>query len=125
MTDVIGTPQLDDATLAQLRATLEAERDLLLHQLEQHAAGREDRGSATDSFGETEHLSLIEQQDVMGMLDTMSRTTLAEAIKAIARIDEGTYGDCVACGVAIPVERLEAMPASSHCVACQQARESS
>jgi RNA polymerase-binding transcription factor DksA len=125
MSDVIDSNGLDGATLARIRAELEAERDLLVHQLELHDAGREDRSTATDSFGETEHLTLLEHKDVMGRVDTMSRTALADAEAALARIDAGTYGACLACGGAIPVERLEARPASGHCISCQQALETS
>lgn len=37
---------------------------------------------------------------------------------ALARVADGTYGVCVACGRPIPVERLQARPAADRCVAC-------
>jgi len=39
---------------------------------------------------------------------------------ALERIAEGTYGICVLCGAAIPVERLEFRPSAVNCVACPQ-----
>jgi RNA polymerase-binding transcription factor DksA len=42
---------------------------------------------------------------------------------ALRRIDEGTYGKCAECGTEIPPERLEAVPAASHCVVCQRRAE--
>jgi DnaK suppressor protein len=38
--------------------------------------------------------------------------------RALAKLDEGTYGLCDACGEPIPAKRLEARPDSTLCVAC-------
>ena len=46
--------------------------------------------------------------------------TTAEIDAALARLDAGTYGRCVSCGSAIPVERLEFRPFAAACVNCQQ-----
>ena len=44
--------------------------------------------------------------------------TVAEIDHALERIDAGTYGRCVACGTAIPDERLQAVPWAALCVPC-------
>jgi DnaK suppressor protein len=41
--------------------------------------------------------------------------------RALAKLDEGTYGRCDACSEVIPVKRLEAMPDSTLCVRCAAA----
>jgi RNA polymerase-binding transcription factor DksA len=41
-----------------------------------------------------------------------------EVNEALARIVDGTYGACVACGMAIPIATLTGVPAASHCEAC-------
>jgi len=46
--------------------------------------------------------------------------TIAEIDAALARLDEGTYGQCISCGTDIPVERLEFRPFAASCVTCQQ-----
>jgi DnaK suppressor protein len=38
--------------------------------------------------------------------------------RALAKLDEGTYGVCDRCGQPIPERRLEVMPDSVLCVAC-------
>jgi len=38
--------------------------------------------------------------------------------RALAKLDEGTYGICDRCGAPIPAGRLRAMPDSVLCVAC-------
>ena len=47
--------------------------------------------------------------------------TLDEIEAALARIDAGTYGACVRCGAAIPVERLQMRPFAVRCVPCAAA----
>lgn len=37
---------------------------------------------------------------------------------ALAAIEAGTYGECEVCKSPIPVERLEARPATTRCVSC-------
>jgi hypothetical protein len=46
------------------------------------------------------------------------RLTLSEIDAALCRMDDGTYGACLGCGDAIPVERLEAVPQADCCVRC-------
>jgi DnaK suppressor protein len=44
--------------------------------------------------------------------------TVTEIDQALERLDEGTYGRCVACGALIPEERLLAVPWAALCVPC-------
>jgi DnaK suppressor protein len=44
--------------------------------------------------------------------------TIAEIEHALARLDDGTYGSCEQCGQMIPLERLEVIPHTRHCVNC-------
>ena len=46
---------------------------------------------------------------------------LARTERALAKLDEGTYGICDRCGEPIPERRLEAMPDSVLCVPCAAA----
>ena len=43
---------------------------------------------------------------------------LAEVERALAKLDEGTYGTCDVCGDEIPPGRLEVHPWAVRCVAC-------
>lgn len=43
---------------------------------------------------------------------------LADIDRALADLEAGTYGVCVHCGRPIPPGRLEARPATRHCVDC-------
>ncbi len=42
---------------------------------------------------------------------------------ALSRIREGTFGQCISCGNEINPKRLEAVPWTRHCIACQEKLE--
>jgi len=42
---------------------------------------------------------------------------------ALSRIREGTFGECISCGEEINAKRLEAVPWTQHCIACQEKLE--
>jgi RNA polymerase-binding transcription factor len=60
------------------------------------------------------------QDEVIETLRRGARIALAEIDAALDRMARGRYGSCVHCGGAIPVERLEILPAVALCMSCQQ-----
>src|SRR5215469_949093 len=42
---------------------------------------------------------------------------------ALARIREGSFGECISCGKDINPKRLEAVPWTRHCIECQEKLE--
>lgn len=42
---------------------------------------------------------------------------------ALDRIREGNFGECISCGQEINPKRLEAVPWTRHCIACQEKLE--
>jgi DnaK suppressor protein len=59
-----------------------------------------------------------ENDEVIDALDVAGRREYGEIRAALARIDEGTYGRCAACGAAIDPRRLRALPTTLRCLAC-------
>ena len=104
-----------------VRAELEANRDALRERVEALAQAP-DLGAA-QGFGKrigdgtTEAISRLTDIGIGRSLE--ERLTRTE--RALAKLDEGTYGTCDACGGPIPPKRLEAMPDSVLCVACASA----
>lgn len=73
---------------------------------------------ATDDEHDPEgHTIAWERQQVAALLDA-TRTTIAHIEAAQRRLDDGTYGSCMSCGLDITAERLEALPATPTCVNC-------
>lgn len=42
---------------------------------------------------------------------------------ALNRVREGTFGECISCGAEINLKRLEAVPWTRYCIACQEKLE--
>lgn len=82
--------------------------------------GEVDSSSGDDGDGGGQNYSRDMQ---LGLLENEDGI-LKEVNKAIARIDAGTYGSCLACKDLIPLRRLEVLPYSTYCVACQEKSES-
>ncbi len=61
--------------------------------------------------------------EVVAQLDAEGREELASINKALARIDEDEYGNCVRCGNKINEERLKAIPYTALCINCAKASE--
>ncbi|MEJ7567797.1 MAG: TraR/DksA C4-type zinc finger protein [Gaiellaceae bacterium] len=49
-------------------------------------------------------------------LEEDAQAQLREVDDALARIEDGTYGTCTACGKQIPAARLEAVPWTKLCI---------
>jgi len=113
-------PDLTDADRADLRRALETERVALLARITGTDTDELLESTATRGQGETEHTVNEIERGVSATLDANAREALDEIKAALARLDDGTYGVCGACGRPIPVERLRAVPAARLCVACQQ-----
>jgi len=52
-------------------------------------------------------------------LENRVRDMLAEVEHALNKFEQGTYGQCDACGQPIDPARLEALPQASLCVSCK------
>jgi DnaK suppressor protein len=112
---------VDDADLDAIRRELEARRDVTRDRIAVLAA-RPERGSAVGfgkriGDGTVEAVSRLTDIGVGGSLEH----TLARTERALAKVDEGTYGECDACRAPIPDARLQAMPDSVLCIACAAA----
>jgi DnaK suppressor protein len=116
---------LDPALLAQLAASLEAQRRELLSRSARLGVDIEQLQTltATNGQGETEQATSGAERAVAEMLEAGTLEALEEIAFALARIDDGSYGLCTTCGVPIGAERLQALPHTRHCVSCRQLRD--
>ena len=107
-----------DIDLGEIRNILENECSRLVKQLEddrpaaQDGLGRNpDRADLANSF-----TSLVERS----VRQTMDQKKLSQIETALQRLEDGLYGCCAGCGKTIAAERLAILPATTHCVSCQQ-----
>ena len=95
-----------------------------LASLEREFAGIVDaaRDSGADDEHDPEGATLaFERQHVAALADA-AREVLAEIDAALARLADGSYGICQACGAVISAGRLAARPAARTCVGCARPR---
>jgi RNA polymerase-binding protein DksA len=120
-----GLNGLDASQLGRLRTELERLKREALAGV-RRAAG-ELSGEDADLFrdlGLTGDGALAEaefERDVAGAGQV--RAALIAIVAAERRLAKGEYGLCEDCGETIGFARLEAQPAASRCVRCQQAAE--
>jgi DnaK suppressor protein len=63
------------------------------------------------------------EQAVGVALQRKVETTLEEVGRALAKLDDGTFGLCEACGARVDRARLEALPYAKYCLNCQSRTE--
>jgi hypothetical protein len=51
-----------------------------------------------------------------------ARRELAEIDAALQRIEQGSYGNCMACGGPMGLQRMRAIPEARYCVGCSGQR---
>jgi len=103
------------------RDELLALRDRLLvaARAREHHEPQDDETGELHTWGQDEladHASETFVRELDDSLEEHAGRVLREVETALARIDEGTYGLCAACGREIPEERLEAIPYATLCV---------
>ena len=111
--------------------TLERCRERLLtlqRQVEQRVFRLETEIYNTEADRHIEHMDHAQEEaisDEIIALDERSRQQMQEIQAALARIEEGTYGECTRCGEPINPKRLEIMPTTHFCIRCQEQLETS
>ena len=63
------------------------------------------------------------QDEITSQLAEVESRELASLESALERMRDGSYGKCEACGGAIPLARLQALPYAVLCIQCQQEAE--
>lgn len=111
-------PLIDIAKTAE---ALEEERVRILRQLAE--LGSDESGDLTgemdfgDAFADA-GAATAKRTETMGIIVNLKKR-LDEVEAAIARVQDGTYGICCACGGPIAPDRLEHLPTSAMCIACK------
>lgn len=63
-----------------------------------------------DIEDEADEATMVRERDLAMIEGQLDRDTLERIDRALARVDEGTYGVSEVSGQPIPIERLEAVP---------------
>ncbi len=111
---------MSDATLADIRESLEEERAKLVQRLTDLGEGPGASLAFDQNFADSSQVT-AERGEAEALAATL-RETLAEVEHALRKMDAGTYGTCEGCGQAIAPARLEAKPTARFCIDCASKR---
>jgi RNA polymerase-binding protein DksA len=112
--------------LAEVRGTLEAERDRLRNEISSAEAELNellrDSGDGSGDDQADAGSKTFEREHEMSVANN-SRDLLMQVEHALARIGDGSYGTCESCGQPIGKARLQVFPRATLCVTCKQREE--
>ncbi len=118
MSDALSTSDLD--SLRQALERLETELNAALADSAEAARPIE---LDQPAIGRVSRIDAIQQQKMLEANRASQKGRVGLIHAALARLDEGEYGDCRGCGEGIGLARLTARPESAFCIECQQDRE--
>ena len=108
--------------LDALRQRLLEHREELMERIAQQRGGHVGRAqAAAEQFNHSEdaHAQNMTERDLSFAIDEHESAELNGVQAALVRIREGSFGDCVDCGQAIALPRLQATPEVERCLDCQ------
>jgi DnaK suppressor protein len=109
---------------SEFRVLLEEQRqrivDAIAHLHEENPRNIEDELGELAGRGSDNHLAdmatITFDRELDEGLEEGAQQTLAQIDRALARLDEGSYGTCERCGKPIAEERLRARPWATLCI---------
>jgi DnaK suppressor protein len=111
---------LSEATLSDLRASLEQEQSDLRARLAEMGLLSGGELSFDQNFADSSQVT-AERGEVEALAGNL-RESLSDVEDAIVKLDNGTFGTCEGCGQPISPDRLEAKPAAKLCMECASKR---
>ena len=113
---------MDKKTVEKFKKLLLARRQELLRSIAQtQEEGREMQHSYGPDEGDRANSSL--DKELLFHQTTQARGLLGAVDGALARINDGTFGQCLVCEEEIGAKRLEALPWTRYCISCQESAE--
>ena len=108
----------------ELKQMLEDRRRELMNEVQGRMRDvRADGNKDRDVLDQGESSEVDIQEDIEFALIQMKAETLNKINEALARLEEGSYGNCFECGEEIAQPRLRALPFAVRCKDCEEARE--
>ena len=104
--------------LAELREELERQLARLLRSIEASEAALEPVELDQSRVGRLSRMDELQNQSLTRNLHEREVMRLTLIRNALARMEDGTYGVCEACGSLIPFERLLVFPEATECGTC-------
>jgi DnaK suppressor protein len=122
----MNTAKLAPADRSAIESALESRRVALRTEVkaqmqgsgDERVVGLRNRLDETDDWAVADSLAEL---DIAGLRHALKELTEVDA--ALARLRDGSYGECSDCGEPIAPARLSAYPTATRCIECQQTHE--
>jgi DnaK suppressor protein len=122
----MNTAKLAPADRSAIQSALESRRVALRTEVkaqmqgsgDERVVGLRNRLDETDDWAVADSLAEL---DIAGLRHALKELTEVDA--ALARLRDGSYGECSDCGEPIAPARLSAYPTATRCIECQQTHE--
>lgn len=113
---------MDRATLAKFKSMLQARQQELARIVN---VSQEHGRTAVEDYPQdaAERASIFASKEFFFAHSTQEKRLLKMVGEALERMEEGSYGQCVACDEEINRKRLEAVPWARYCLRCQERLE--
>jgi DnaK suppressor protein len=111
--------ELTDEQTSELREVLVAAKD----EVERSVSTSTEEAKPVDlglSIGRLSRVDALQQQHMALARKEREKVRLQQIRAALARLDEGTYGDCLSCGEPVGYARLRVRPETPFCRTCQK-----
>ena len=122
----VSSTKASSGRYEELRKLLEDRRREIMSQVHEKIKGVRTENSGkkmSEVYDAGESSDSDIQEDIEFALIQMKTETLRKINEALARLEEGAYGNCFECGDEIAPQRLRALPFAVRCKDCEQARE--
>lgn len=106
---------MTDDKWSQVRQRLEAGADETVAEIRRMQEMLKSEPDADPDEGDPD---LYEREKTLALVRNLEEK-LYSLSRALARMDDGTYGKCEICGNEIAAERLEALPYTTYCLGCK------
>ena len=106
---------MTDDKWSQVRQRLEAGADETVAEIRRMQEMLKSEPDADPDEGDPD---LYEREKTLALLRNLE-VKQHSLSRALARMDDGTYGKCEICGNEIAAERLEALPYTTYCLGCK------
>lgn len=121
-----GEEAWTEAELSEVRSELESEVTRVRTELDEIASDlqgllRNPGDGAGDDQADVGNANFEREHEIS--LARKSAEVLEQSERALARMDDGTYGICESCGEAIGKLRLQAFPRATLCMQCKKKQE--
>jgi DnaK suppressor protein len=126
MTTNLKKQNMDSTRYEELKKMLDERKREILSEVQEKirdVRSESSSGKMNEVLDSGESSEADIQEDIEFALIQMKAETLSKINEALARLEEGAYGNCFECGEEIAERRLCALPFAVRCKDCEEARE--